>query len=402
MKFKLNDFFKRKGKATSKNSTSPSKKKSILREWLDAFIFAGGAALIIRTFVIEAFVIPTSSMERSLMVGDFLFVSKFHYGTRLPMAPLSLPFVHNRLPGTHIPSFLDWFTFPYIRLPGLTEIKRNDVVVFNFPAEDLYPNDPLLGSISLPSMKENYIKRCVAVPGDTLEIRDDAEQKDQFYVNGKKAKNPPNMQLAYLVKTNGEGFNEKVIEPLGFRPQNSNNYNWFTLEPNYLYRFDMPKSLIPEFKKWSNVESIVQAPGIPREDYFTMCFPERGRFFPFMKNLGKNGNHFGPVIVPRKGQTIKLDTSNIAYYYRAIEAYEKRKIALRGNTIVIDGKPTQSYTFQMNYYFMAGDNRYNSQDSRYWGFVPEDHIVGKPLFVFFSMEGGLLGIRWNRFFKKIE
>ncbi|MCS6906079.1 MAG: signal peptidase I [Bacteroidia bacterium] len=385
-----------------KPQPASKKKKSILREWLDAFVFAGGAALIIRTFVIEAFVIPTSSMERSLMVGDFLFVSKFHYGTRLPMVPLSIPFVHNRIPGTHIPSFLEWIVFPYVRLPGITQIQRNDIVVFNFPAEDLYPNDPLLGPISIPSMKENYIKRCVAIPGDVLEIKDDAEQKDQFYINGKKAFNPPNMQLAYLVKTNGEGFNEKVIAPLGFRPPTSNNYNWYPIEPNYLYRFDMPKSLIPEFKKWSNVVSITQAPGLPHEDYFTMCFPERGRSFPYLKNLRKNGNNFGPLLVPRKGQTIPLDTSNIAYYYRAIQAYEKRDIRIKGDKIFIDGKLAKEYTFQMNYYFMAGDNRYNSQDSRYWGLVPEDHIVGKPLFVFLSMEGGIFGIRWNRFFKKIE
>jgi len=400
MDFNLNklSFFNSK---KPKKNFEKAKKKSALKEWVDAFVFAGIAALIIRTFIIEAFVIPTSSMERSLMVGDFLFVSKFHYGTRLPMLPLSLPFMHNRIPGTNTRSFLDWIVLPYMRLPGVSNIERNDVVVFNFPAEDIAPNNKELGALMIPSVKENYIKRCVAVPGDTIAIRDTKLMNDQLFVNGKPAYLPPEMQLAYNVQTNGEGFNQKVIEPLGFRNQGDHNQNWYVLGPSE-YRFDMPRYLVQDFKKWSNVLNISQASGLSEDVYFSLCYPMGGRHMPFQKTH-KTGYHFGPLVVPQKGMKIKIDSTNIFFYQRVIEMYEGHKVSYTPlNNILIDGKPVQDYTFAMDYYYMQGDNRYNSQDSRFWGFVPEDHIVGKPLFVFLSMEGGIMGIRWNRFFKGIN
>lgn len=377
--------FRKKEKSNSK------KKKGPVREWLDAFVFAASVAFVIRTFLIEAFMIPTSSMERSLMVGDFLFVSKLHYGLRLPQAPVSLPFVHNKLPllpylGLHWPSFLESVRLPYYRLPGLTGVKRNDVVVFNFPADDVAPNDPELGPIHIPSMKENYIKRCVAIPGDEFSIKD-----AQIHINGKPGINPPEMQFSYLVTINDDfGFNPKMLEEDGFRmnPEDRNR-NWNQLAPG-AYRFDMPVYLAEKYKSFSNVSRVERFPPDARLN----------NYFHF--NCGMYGwslDDFGPFIVPGKGVKIKLTLENLEIYRRCIEVYEGKKIEIKNDEIYVEGKKTEVYDFEMDYYFVMGDNRYNSQDSRYWGFVPEDHIVGKPLFVAFSFERGL---RFSRLFKGIN
>ncbi|MDW8333720.1 MAG: signal peptidase I [Bacteroidia bacterium] len=374
-----------------KKEQKAKKKKSALREWVDAFVFAASVAFVIRTFLIEAFMIPTSSMERSLMVGDFLFVSKLHYGLRLPQAPLSVPFVHNKLPllpyvGLHWPSFVESVRLPYYRLPGFTKVERNDVIVFNFPADDVAPNDPELGPIRIPSMKENYIKRCVAVPGDEFAIKD-----AQVYINGKAAPNPPEMQFSYLVTINDDfGFNPKMLEKDGFRMDpGDRNRNWGQLAPG-VYRFDMPVYLAEKYKTFSNVTRVERFP------------PEARLNNHFHFNGGLYGwtlDDFGPIVVPGKGVKIKLTPQNLEIYRRCIEVYEGKKIEVKNDDIYIEGKKTEFYDFEMDYYFVMGDNRYNSQDSRYWGFVPEDHIVGKPLFVAFSFEKGL---RFNRFFKWIR
>ncbi len=374
-----------------KENKKNKKKKGPVREWLDAFVFAASVAFVIRTFLVEAFMIPTSSMERSLMVGDFLFVSKLHYGLRLPQAPLSVPFVHNKLPllpylGLHWPSFVESVRLPYYRLPGFTKIERNDVIVFNFPADDVAPNDPELGPIHIPSMKENYIKRCVAVPGDEFSIKD-----AQVYINGKPGINPPEMQFSYLVTINDDfGFNPKMLEADGFRmnPEDRNR-NWNPLAPG-AYRFDMPVYLAEKYKSFSNVTRVERFPPDARLN----------NYFHF--NCGLYGwtlDDFGPFVVPGKGVKIKLTPENLEIYRRCIEVYEGKKIEIKNDEIHVEGKKTDVYDFEMDYYFVMGDNRYNSQDSRYWGFVPEDHIVGKPLFVAFSFERGL---RFNRLFKWIN
>jgi signal peptidase I len=374
-----------------KKEKKPVKKKGPIREWLDAFVFAASVAFVIRTFFVEAFMIPTSSMERSLMVGDFLFVSKLHYGLRLPQAPLSVPFVHNKLPllpyvGIHWPSFVESVRLPYYRLPGFVDIERNDVIVFNFPADDVAPNDPELGPIHIPSMKENYIKRCVAVPGDEFSIKN-----AQVYINGKPGVNPPEMQFSYLVTINDDfGFNPKMLEQDGFRmnPEDRNR-NWNQLAPG-AYRFDMPTYLAQKYKSFSNVTRVERFPPDARLN----------NYFHF--NCGAYGwtlDDFGPFIVPGKGVKIPLTLQNLEIYRRCIEVYEGKKLEIKNDEIYIEGKKTDSYDFEMDYYFVMGDNRYNSQDSRYWGFVPEDHVVGKPLFVAFSFERGL---RFDRFFKWIR
>jgi signal peptidase I len=327
------------------------------------------------------------------MVGDFLFVSKMHYGTRLPMVPLAVPLVHNKLPFVNVKSYLGWIKLPYLRLPGFVNIERNDVVVFNYPADDVRPNNPALGPIDIPSVKENYIKRCVAVPGDVFEIR-----KGQVFINGKPGYNPPEMQLAYYGVTKGEGLPESALEPLGFRPLGDNNSNWQLInnDPSQNLLF-CPRYTADSLKAWQGVFAHLDTmPEHMIRNYFAL--DNRGFGFD-MSRKNWSINNFGPITIPGKGKTIKIDTGNVEIYRRAIAVYEKHELEVKDNKIFIDGKETSEFTFEMDYYFMMGDNRYNSQDSRYWGFVPEDHIVGKPIMVFFSRENG---IRWNRIFKMIK
>jgi signal peptidase I len=364
-------------------------KKSALREWVDAIVWAGGAALIIRTFVFEAFMIPTASMERSLMVGDFLFVSKFHYGTRLPMIPLCVPFVHNKLPFANAKSYLNWIELPYFRLPGITDVKRNDVVVFNYPADDIRPNNPDLGPVEEPSMKENYIKRCVAIPGDTFEIR-----QQQIYINGKKGENPENYQYRYLVRTKpGDSFNPKrLLEEYGYRDPGDHNSNWGLAPGADSYWLLMTNDMAKQFTSMPNVLE-VRRDSMPQAMADQEIYPQDAAHYPW------NLDNYGPMVVPKKGDSVKLSIYNISFYARIIHNYEKHELDVVNGKILIDKKETDSYTFEMDYYFMMGDNRNNSLDGRYWGFVPENHIVGKPVLVVFSLENG---IRWERIFSSIK
>lgn len=365
------------------------KKKSQLREWLDALLFAGIAALIIRSFFLEPYMIPSASMERSLMVGDFLFVSKLHYGARLPMAPLSVPFLHNKMPGADVKSYLDWITLPYMRIPGFVDIERNDVVVFNYPADDQKPNNPALGPIHVPSMKENYIKRCVAQAGDKFQI-----QNREIFINGKKEPQPETIQFKYRVTTKSMGLNPNKLQEMGFRLQPPNQN--FIKESNNTFIVDLTDELKSQLGKLQEVVSIepLQHSVLPQQAAY-----ESQNFGFDMSRYGWTLDNFGPIIIPAEGQTIKLNAQNIEMYRRAIDVYEDNEFEMRGDDIYINGQKADEYTFQMNYYFVMGDNRHDSQDSRYWGFVPEDHVVGKPMFVFFSSENG---VRWDRLFMGID
>lgn len=392
---------------------TPKKKKSKLREWFDSLLFAAIAALIIRTFLLEAFMIPTSSMERTLMVGDFLFVSKLHYGTRLPMVPLAFPFVHNRMPFTGGKSYLDWIVFPYARIPGFTDVERGDIVVFNYPADDIYCNDLMgdgpgdLGPITIPSMKENYIKRCVAQAGDLFEIRN-----GDIYINNQYSEPPPEACFRYTVKMKPNGMlNDAFLAEYGFRPMFAANGNWGQFGPSTYY-LDMPPSMLATFQAFPSIDSITRFT-YPREyfDASRMWVPgatERSQtgatHFPTdTARFHYNADHFGPITIPAEGTTVQLTMDNIAWYERIIDVYEDHDLVVdrAAGTIKIDGQVATSYTFDMNYYFMMGDNRYNSLDSRFWGFVPMDHIVGTPLFVLFNREPGY-GMRWNRWFKGVD
>jgi signal peptidase I len=367
----------------------------MFREWLETLAWAGGAALLIRLFIAEPFVIPTGSMESSLLVGDFLLVSKYSYGTRLPMAPLSVPFVHNKLPYSHVPSYIESVRLPYFRLPGLGEVERNDIVVFNYPADDVSPIDPLLGPVKIPSMKENYVKRCVAIAGDTFSIR-----RGQVYINDKPGWTSPYMQYRYRMQVRNASFFETHAEELlklGLRTTGDNSS--FVQMDKEIWGY-MRDSAAKILRTWQGVVSIDRYIDTLQTDSTTRAYRlmEIGSRYPFNPQLFPwTIDDFGPLVIPKRGQTIPLNLQNLDLYRRCIEAYEHNTLRVDGSTIYINDQPATSYTFQMNYYFMMGDNRYNSQDSRFWGMVPEDHIVGKPLLVIMSSENGF---RWNRLFKK--
>ena len=364
------------------------------REWADAFLYAGVAALIIRTFFIEAFMIPTSSMERTLMAGDFLFVSKYHYGARMPIIPTAVPFVHNKIKigDFNMKSYLDIVRLPYFRLPGLTKIERNDIVVFNYPAHDIHDLGDGAGEVQPLSLKENYIKRCVAMPGDTFSIRN-----QQIYINGKPGENPPDMQLEYSVFGDRSVFNNtKRLRELGFRSRTNANANITGRNDfNALASFHMPKDVEKTLNKFPSVDSIKLVSQSPNS------FDASNRIYPMFGNekgqrFKHNRDNYGPIVIPAKGMTVKItDPRNLSLYKRVITAYEEHDLVVKNNKVYIDGQETDTYTFGMNYYFMMGDNRHNSDDSRFWGFVPENHIVGRPLFIFLSYEKDF-GLRLNR------
>ena len=389
--------------------------KSGSREWADAFLFAGVAALIIRTFFIEAFMIPTSSMERTLMAGDFLFVSKYEYGSRMPMTPLAVPFIHNKISvgKVKMPSYLDIVRLPYFRFPGVSDVERNDIVVFNYPAHDIHDLGDGAGTQKIISTKENYIKRCIGMPGDTFQIDD-----GQVYVDGKKAWNPPNMQFDYVVNADG-GFRFKYsdLEEMEFRAvedrngfgnpirreKNGNWYNAHSGADNTSFVMACTQGIVDRLQSMPEIKTV------------TPQFAEKGvlsqneRMIPGLiaiypnepmnakrKLFNHNRDNFGPIVIPKKGVTTNItDPKNYRLYKRVIEAYEGHSLKIQNGKPFIDGKESPTYTFEKNYYLMMGDNRHNSQDSRYWGFVPDDHVVGTPLFVFFSYEASF-GIRWDR------
>lgn len=360
-------------------------KKSAAREWADAIIFATIAASLIRSFLIEPYVIPTGSMERSLLVGDFLFVSKLNYGPRVPMTPIAFPFAHHTMPLSGGKAYSELIKIPYNRLPGFQEIKRNDVVVFNYPMDADAPyNRPV-------DKRENYIKRCVGMPGDVLEMKE-----AKLFVNGEAAYEGEDFQPSYIVFTEqpyGLDVNrliEKRIELDQFRSDPSQG----------VYILLMTREEAVEVSQWSNVKEVRE------QIYSPVDNSEAVQAFPFYGDgTVWNYDNFGPMTVPHKGWTVTLDQHTLPLYFRAIMVYEGNTIEQRQDGFYINGEKADSYTFQMDYYWMMGDNRHNSLDSRGWGFVPEDHIVGKALFTFMSWDeqGSFLSkVRWDRIFRGIR
>lgn len=362
-----------------KKKDKKKKKKGEIRSWFDAIGFAVIAATILRTFLIEAYTIPTSSMEKSMLIGDFLFVSKVAYGPRVPMTPVAFPLVHHTMPIGGGKSYTESVKLPYHRMRGLGIVERNDCVVFNWPAEKLgRPVDK----------KENYVKRCVGVPGDVLELKNanlivNGAPQEEFY--GMKK------QWHYNVKTQGTGLNPNILYKKyditeGGYGRSRNEYN-LTLTNN-------SRDALQTFPNVTEVKRTVEKEGI-YSDYI----------FPHDKKYKWNVDNFGPITIPAAGKKIDISIANISIYKDIIGRYEENKLEVINDSIYINDKLAATYTFKMNYYWMMGDNRHNSADSRFWGFVPENHIVGKALFVWMSWDKnaeGLNKVRWNRLFRSVK
>ncbi len=388
-------------------------KKSVAREWIDAAAFAVVAATLIRTFVFEAYTIPTPSEEKTLLVNDFLFVSKWAYGPRIPNTPIAMPFVHHTLPITNTKAYSEAIYIPYTRWFA-SPVKRNDAMVFNFPENDTLINDEVnFGSrvtyyseirkigrdqvwaqygdliITRPvDKRENFIKRCVAIGGDSLRIID-----GQVYINNQKQEFFPQSERYYKVKDPATfsaeydnlhtvGINVNENPEIGdVRPEVVNN----TITGTLVNITNEEWARLPQ-----NVKDHFQ--------YYTL--PADADVFPYYNtSSGWSADNFGPLWVPAKGATIPLNKDNYIRYERCIRTYENNKFEMKGDKFYLNDKEVTSYTFKMNYYFLMGDNRHNSLDSRYWGFVPEDHVVGKASLIWFSWEKGP---RWNRLFKSIK
>jgi len=401
-------------------------------EWLDALIFAVIAVSLINIFLFQNYRIPTPSMEKSLLVGDHLFVSKLAYGPRMPNTPIAFPFTQHTMPLTKGKSWSDIVTWPYKRLSGGGKVKNNDPIVFNFPAGDAvvveeqttryyeivtraardlkmrdhyaYPDVPEKSDSYYMQLsrkeiwekftviyrpvdrRDNYVKRCIGIPGDTIIIK-----AGVLYVNGKLVPDNNTQQTTYVVSTNGTTINPKAFERLNISRSDQ------SMISGSAYLLPLTKANSEAISRFANVKEVV--PYLTRAGLFVP------HIFPYHSSYVWNEDNYGPIWLPKKGSTVKLDTSNLCLYERIIDVYENNDLRVDGSTIFINNTPAESYTFKMGYYWMMGDNRHNSADSRYWGFVPEDHIVGKPKFIWLSLDKeaeGLKRIRLSRMFMKVK
>ncbi len=417
---------------------SPSAEVRFFMSWVDAIVFALVAVYFINLFFFQNYVIPSSSLEKSLLTGDYLFVSKVSYGPRVPQTPLTMPLTQHTLPVLECKSYIEWPQWDYRRAKGLGKVELNDIVVFNYPAGDTLCSAPQyqamdyylmcygLGyqivpqpAVSPDSMtavrrleyfdgvyaagrdyirrnpaeygevisrpadrRENYVKRCVGLPGQTLQIKNRI-----VYLDGKANKEPDNVQYTYYVKLR-RAIPDELMEELGISMEDLRSLN----TAGYMPLTKRAVSALSQHK------DIVESIELNTEASDTDTYPLNG-------NMHWTRDNYGPVWIPAKGKSIALTLDNIAIYERPIRVYEGNDLEIRDGRILINGKEAQSYTFRMDYYWMMGDNRHNSADSRYWGFVPEDHIVGKPIFIWWSSDpdrGGFGGIRWSRLFNFVD
>ncbi|GIZ10307.1 signal peptidase I [Flavobacterium sp. UMI-01] len=364
---------------------------------ISSLLFAIIVATIVHTYFIQPYTIPTSSLEKSLLVGDFLFVSKINYGARVPMTTVALPMVHDSIPMTKNKSYLSWPQLPYLRFPAFEKINRTDIVVFNWPVDTVYKfRDNSGRRVDKPiDKRSNYVKRCVGVPGDSLSIKDGL-----VYIDGKILALPERAkpQFSYTVILDGKTpidfefllKDMDITDPVGFKNNNSRDSLFFSALTA------------------SGAERLKNIPGITAVKREIANGPEYG-IFP---HIGKwNKDNYGPIYIPEAGKTVALNTQTLPLYQRIITDYEtdengnKNDLKVTGNEIKINGQVVNSYTFKQNYYWMMGDNRHNSEDSRYWGFVPEDHIVGKPIFIWMSWDTngkGINKVRWDRVFTTVS
>jgi signal peptidase I len=403
---------------------------SVFIEWLDALIFAVIAVTLINIFLFQNYRIPTPSMEKSLLVGDHLFVSKLAYGPRMPNTPIAFPFTQNTLPLTNGKSWSDLVIWKYKRLSGGGKVKNNDPIVFNFPAgdtvvleetatsyyeivrrnaaelkaHDIYSKLPVKSDANYKQAarreiwdkdhviyrpvdrRDNYVKRCIGIPGDSVMIKDGI-----LFVNGKLVPENSTQQTTYVVATNGTTINPKAFERLNIARSDQNMIS------GSAYYLPLTKSNAETISKFSNVTEVSVFNARPGE--------YAPHIFPYKSAYKWNEDNYGPIWIPVKNATVKLDTANLCLFERIIDVYEENDLRVDGSTIYINNKPATSYTFKMNYYWMMGDNRHNSADSRYWGYVPEDHVIGKPKFIWLSLDKeakGIQKIRAGRMFMKVR
>ena len=405
--------------------------------WVDALVFALVAVYFINQFFFQNYVIPSSSLEKSLLTGDYLFVSKVSYGPRIPQTPLTMPLTQHTLPVVECKSYFDWPHWDYRRVKGLGNVQLNDIVVFNFPAGDtlcsapqyqaydyyqmcysigyqIYPNRPNPDSLTAEQRlkyfntiyeagrnelwrnrgeygeiitrpadrRENYVKRCVGLPGQTLQIKDHI-----VYLDGKANKEPENVQYTYHVKLK-QAIPEELMEELGISMEDLTSLNTVGYMP-------LTKHAVTTLQARKD---IVESITLNTEANDLEIYPLNG-------NMHWTRDNYGPIWIPKKGESIELTLDNIAIYERPIKVYEGNTLEVKDGKIFINGQEAKSYTFKMDYYWMQGDNRHNSADSRYWGFVPEDHIVGKPIFIWWSSDPdrrGINGVRWSRLGKIVD
>ena len=409
-----------------------------IMSWVDAIVFALVAVYFINLFFFQNYVIPSSSLEKSLLTGDYLFVSKVSYGPRIPQTPLTMPLTQHTLPLLNCKSYIEWPHWDYRRVKGLGAVEQNDIVVFNYPAGDTLVTAPAYQAADFYQMcyafgsqlvatpgdidsmspqrqhdfyqrvyaagrqyivqnpqefgeitsrptdrRENYVKRCVGLPGQTLQIKNRT-----VYIDGKPNKEPDNVQYTYRVKLRQSLTDDNLLKELGISMEDIMSLNQHGVMPLTAHARE------ELLKRKDLVESIT-----------LNTAASTGDLYPLNARTGWTRDNYGPVWIPAKGEKIKLTMDNIAVYERPIRVYEDNDLEVKDGKIFINGEETDEYTFKMDYYWMMGDNRHNSADSRYWGFVPEDHIVGKPIFIWWSSDpdrSGVGGIRWNRLFRLVD
>jgi len=414
--------------------------RSVFSEWVGSIVFAVVAATFVHNYFFQPFIIPTGSLEKSLLIGDFLFVSKFHYGARIPTTTLAFPMVHDTLPLVNSRSYFNKPQLPYLRLPRIQKIKRNDIVVFNWPADTVRRFFVKEAGVKKPlDKKSNYVKRCVGIAGDTLEIIGGF-----VHINGVKNVLPERARVLFNFKAyNSKGVSSRKLLNLGirdfyrrFRIENISQNSYAQLTPYLLGTQDnsqgnfivitshtgLPIELVRslglrvseilEKSKDLNL-TIKEAENLEKQNFIDSLVLRNQKiktpnssFFPNKIPYDWNNDNFGPIFIPKAGVSVDLNVDNLPLYKKIIVDYEKNKLETYGNAILINGKKSTKYKFKMDYYWMMGDNRHRSEDSRYWGFVPEDHIVGKPVFIWFSIDGINDGIRdwkirWDRVFSTV-
>ncbi|CAL2105114.1 signal peptidase I [Tenacibaculum sp. 190524A02b] len=377
------------------------KPPTTLDEWLSSISFAVIAATLVHTYFMQPYTIPTSSLEKTLLIGDYLFVSKFHYGARVPMTTVAAPMAHDTIPGLGVKSFLsddnpehknNWknkLSLPYMRLPGIQKIKRNEIVVFSWPADTLktmWGDNSGKPTYKPIDKRTNYVKRCVGIPGDSLEVRD-----GYVYINGKQTVLPDRAkpQWYFTVDTGGKRLSQSDFNRYNINIREARMYNDGT--GRFLFNFtDEEAAYMAKHPMVKSVEKALKPKG----------FYDKG-VFPHNPKYAWSSDNFGPIYIPKKGVTVKLDENSIPFYEQIIRRYEHNDLTVFGNEIYINGRKATTYTFKQDYYWMMGDNRQNSLDARNWGYVPFDHVVGKPVMIWFSIDKETNKIRWDRMFTTV-